>query len=82
LVTEYERLLTDMANERRSKVEELKAHSASKKEIDTLLAEISFIEVELKRYNGALRLFRSKPIPKVGRWGKPGGSAGEEPSQS
>jgi len=83
LVTEYERLLADMVKERRTKVDELRARNASKKEIETLLSEISFIEVELKRYDGALRLFRSKSVPKVGRWGKPGaGPAGDEASHA
>jgi hypothetical protein len=83
LVTEYERLLADMVNERRSKVDELRARKAGKKEIDALLSEISFIEVELKRYDGALRLFRTKPVPKVGRWGKAGAApSGDEASQA
>jgi len=72
LVTEYEQLLTSMLKERRDKLEALKAGGAkSKKKVDALLSEIGYVEVELERYQRGMTLFRSKDLPKVGRWGKP-----------
>jgi len=72
LVTEYEQLLSSMLKERREKLEALKAGSGkSKKKIDALLSEIGYVEVELERYQRGMTLFRSKDLPKVGRWGKP-----------
>jgi hypothetical protein len=72
LVTEYEQLLTTMLKERREKLEALKAGSGkSKKKIDALMSEIGYVEVELERYQRGMTLFRSKDLPKVGRWGKP-----------
>lgn len=83
MVTEYEQLLSDMVKERKAKVEELRGRKGKQKEVDSLLSEIGFIEVELQRYDRGLRLFRSKNLPKVGRWGKAGaGPAGEEGTQS
>jgi hypothetical protein len=77
LVTEYEQLLSDMLKERRGKLESLKAAKGkNQKKIETLESEIGFVEVELERYRRGLTLFRSKGLPKVGRWGKP------EPSHS
>ena len=43
----------------------------NQKKIETLLSEIGFVEVELERYQRGMTLFRSKGLPKVGRWGKP-----------
>lgn len=72
MVTEYEQLLTSMLKERRDKLEALKAGKGkSKKKIDTLLSEIGYVQVELERYQRGMTLFRSKDLPKVGRWGKP-----------
>jgi hypothetical protein len=71
LVTEYEQLLTGMLKERREKLEALGASKANKKKVDSLVSEISYIEVELERYQRGMTLFRSKDLPKVGRWGKP-----------
>jgi hypothetical protein len=71
LVTEYEQLLSDMLKERKEKLEKLKAGGEkNKKKIDVLLSEIGFVEGELQRYQRGLALFRSKGLPKVGRWGK------------
>jgi hypothetical protein len=76
LVTEYEQLLTGMLTERKEKLEALKAAKGNnKKKIEVLLTEISFVEVELERYRHGMTLFRSKELPRVGRWGRP------EPSQ-
>jgi hypothetical protein len=72
LVTEYEQLLTTMLKERRDRLEVLKAgEGKNKKKIDTLLSEIGYVEVELERYRRGMTLFRSKDLPRVGRWGKP-----------
>jgi len=72
LVTEYEQLLSDMLKERREKLEALKSGKGkNQKKIEVLVSEIGFVEVELERYKRGLTLFRSKGLPKVGRWGKP-----------
>jgi hypothetical protein len=72
LSTEYEQLLADMLKERREKVEELRVGKGkNQKKIEALLSEIGFVEVELERYQRGMTLFRTKGLPKVGRWGKP-----------
>ncbi len=72
MVTEYEELLNGMLVDRREKLEALKAAKGkNKKKIEALLSEIGFVEVELERYQRGMTLFRSKDLPKVGRWGKP-----------
>ena len=72
MVTEYEQLLTGMLKERRDRLEALKAGKGKdKKKIEALVSEIGYVEVELERYQRGLSLFRSKGLPKVGRWGKP-----------
>jgi len=72
LVTEYEQLLSEMLKERREKLESLKAAKGkNQKKIEALESEIGFVEVELERYRRGLTLFRSKGLPKVGRWGRP-----------
>ena len=71
LVTEYEHLLQQMYDEKRLKLEELKGKKNKEKEMRNLLSDLKFIEVELHRYQQGMSLFRSKGVPKVGRWGKP-----------
>jgi hypothetical protein len=71
LVTEYEHLLEQMYEERRLKLEELRGKKKKEKEIRTLQGDLKFIEVELHRYQQGMSLFRSKGVPKVGRWGRP-----------
>ena len=71
MVTEYEQLLSGMLKERRDKLEALKAGKADKKKVDALLSEIGYVEEELERYTRGMTLFRTKNLPKVGRWGKP-----------
>jgi hypothetical protein len=72
LVTEYEQLLSGILKEKREKLEALRAGKRmSKKEVEVLLSEIGFVEVELQRYERGMTLFRTKGLPKVGRWGKP-----------
>jgi hypothetical protein len=80
LVTEYEQLLADMLKERREKLGALKeGKGRNQKRIAALESEIGFMEVELRRYQRGLALFRSKGVPKVGRWGKPEGAQPGEP---
>jgi hypothetical protein len=72
LVTEYEQLLGEMLKERRERLEAAKAgKGGDMKRMGVLLSEIGFIEGELERYQRGMTLFRSKALPKVGRWGKP-----------
>jgi hypothetical protein len=80
LVTEYEQLLGDMLKERRARLEELKARKGKSRQIETLMSEIGFLQAELERYQGGLTLFRSKRLPKVGRWGKPVNSPNPAPN--
>ncbi|HUI00321.1 MAG TPA: hypothetical protein VLU99_02835 [Nitrososphaerales archaeon] len=76
MVTEYEQLLAEMLKERRGKLEALKA-KGKKKDVDALMSEIGFVQAELERYQKGMTLFRTKNLPRVGRWGKP--EAGEHP---
>jgi hypothetical protein len=72
LVTEYEQLLAEMLKERRDRLEKLKTgKKPSARKIQELLSEIGYVEVELERYQRGMTLFRTKSLPKVGRWGKP-----------
>lgn len=72
MVTEYEQLLIGMLKDKRDELEALKeGRGKSKKKVDALLSEIGYVEVELERYQRGMTLFRSKALPKVGRWGKP-----------
>jgi hypothetical protein len=72
LVTEYEQLLTQMVKERRERLEKLKAAKGkNQRKVDALLSEIGFVQGELERYQRGMTLFRSKGLPKVGRWGNP-----------
>lgn len=60
-----------MMNEKRAKVAELTGKQGKEKEITALMSDIKFLEVELQRYQQGMTLFRTKSLPKVGRWGKP-----------
>jgi hypothetical protein len=71
LATEYEQLLQQMLDEGRAKVEVLKGKKGSEKKVQDLLSDMRFVEVELERYQQGMSLFRTKGVPKVGRWGKP-----------
>jgi hypothetical protein len=70
-MTEYEALLQQMLDERKGKLEGLKNQRGKEKTIEELRSDMRFIEVELERYQKGLALFRTKSVPKVGRWGKP-----------
>ena len=83
MTTEYEQLLSQMINEKKAKVIELTGKKGKEKEAAALASDIRFIEVELQRYQQGMALFRSKGLPKVGRWGKPEAEeAKEEPAPS
>jgi len=71
MTTEYEQLLTKMVEDRKSRLAELGSMRGRGKEIATLTSDIRFLEVELQRYQQSMSLFRTKGVPKVGRWGKP-----------
>lgn len=71
MVTDYEQLLQGMIDERSAKVGELKGRKGKEKQLAALMSELKFIEVEMNRYRQGMSLFRSKGVPKVGRWGKP-----------
>jgi hypothetical protein len=79
MTTEYEQLLSRMIEERSVKAAELKGKRGKEKELAAVTLEMKFLEVELKRYQQGMALFRTKDIPKVGRWGKPeAGEAGHQ----
>lgn len=69
--TEYEQLLGNLLDEKRALLAKLGSGDADQREAERLRAEVRYIELELERYSQGLKLFRSKGVPKVGRWGKP-----------
>jgi hypothetical protein len=71
LSTEYEQLLAQLIVERKAKLAKLASEKGKEKQIQTLQEEVRYIELEIDHYQRGLALFRSKPLPKVGRWGKP-----------
>ena len=81
MTTEYEQLILGMVNEKRAKVAELTGKQGKEKEIAALDSDIRFLEVELQRYQQGMTLFRTKPLPKVGRWGNPEAEETEEAKQ-
>ena len=70
MTTEYELLLGRLIEEKKAKLETLRERG-TQKEAQGVVSEIEYIELEMRRYSESLALFRTKPIPKVGRWGKP-----------
>ncbi len=71
MTTEYEQLLSAMVAEKKAKVAELTGKKGKDKELTALASDIKFLEVELQRYQQGMSLFRTKNLPKVGRWGRP-----------
>ena len=71
MTTEYEQLLSKMVGDKKAKLAELTGKKGTEKESASLASDIRFLEVELQRYQQGMALFRTKPLPKVGRWGKP-----------
>ena len=59
-----------MVTERKAKLVEVTGKKGKEKESAALMSDIRFLEVELQRYQQGMALFRTKTIPKVGRWGK------------
>jgi hypothetical protein len=70
MTTEYEQLVSTMITEKKAKVAELTGKKGKDKELAATMADIRFLEVELARYQQGMALFRTKNLPKVGRWGK------------
>lgn len=71
MTTEYEQLLTKLVEEKRAKLAELTGKKGTQKKTASLMTDIRFLEVELQRYQQGMALFRTKGLPKVGRWGAP-----------
>lgn len=71
MTTEYEQLLMKMVEEKKSKLAGLTEKKGKQKEAAALMADMRFLEVELQRYQQGMALFRTKGVPKVGRWGMP-----------
>lgn len=69
-----------MIKEKKDKTAELTGKRGKEKELAGLASDIRFLEVELQRYQQGMALFRSKNLPKVGRWGQP--EAGEKKEES
>jgi len=60
-----------MLLERKAKLTELTGKKGKDKELAATVSDIKSLEVELQRYQQGMALFRTKNLPKVGRWGKP-----------
>ncbi len=71
MTTEYEQLISTMVDEKKAKLAELRGRKGTEKQMAAVTSDIRFLEVELQRYQQGMSLFRSKGLPKVGRWGKP-----------
>lgn len=71
MTTEYEQLLARMVDEKKAKLAELTGKKGKEKQTAALMSDIRFLEVELQRYQQGMALFRTKSLPKVGRWGRP-----------
>ena len=71
MTTEYEQMLSKMVDEKKAKLAELTGKKGEAKARAALMSDIRFLEVELQRYQQGMALFRTKSVPKVGRWGKP-----------
>jgi hypothetical protein len=70
MTTEYEQMLSKMINEKEAKLAEVTGKKGKEKETASLESDIRFLQVELQRYEQGMALFRTKSLPKVGRWGK------------
>jgi len=71
MTTEYEQLLSKMVSERKAKLAEITGKKGKERESAALMSDIRHLEVELQRYQQGMAIFRSKSLPKEGRWGKP-----------
>ena len=70
LTTEYEQLLAGMVEGKKATAAELRGKKGKEKELANVMSDIRFLEVELQRYQQGMSTFRTKNMPKVGRWGK------------
>jgi hypothetical protein len=59
-----------MVIEKKAMLAQLSGKRGKTKQLEGLRSDIRFLEVELQRYQQGMSLFRSKGLPKVGRWGK------------
>jgi HPt (histidine-containing phosphotransfer) domain-containing protein len=71
LTSEYEELLRRLIDQREAQLNELSSKRGSNQKLQILKSEINFLKGELQRYQQALAIFRTKGVPKVGRWGRP-----------
>ncbi len=71
MTTEYEQLISSMVAEKKAKLAELTGKKGTEKQVAAVTSDIRYLEVELQRYQQGMSLFRTKGVPKVGRWGKP-----------
>jgi hypothetical protein len=71
LTTEYEQLLGRILEEKKVELDKLRLENADKKKVNDILSDIRYVELEIEHYQNGLKIFRSKSVPKVGRWGKP-----------
>jgi len=71
MTTEYEQLLSRMVSDKKAKLAVVTGKKGKEKESASLMSDIRFLEVELARYQQGMALFRTRTLPKVGRWGKP-----------
>jgi len=71
MTTEYEQLLSRMIDDKKTKLAEVTGKRGMEKKTAALMSDVRFLEVELQRYQQGMALFRTKTLPKVGRWGKP-----------
>jgi hypothetical protein len=71
LSTEYEQLLGRLIEEKKTRLEQLRSQKGKEKQIEEAFADIRYIEAEIEHYQRSLKLFRTKGVPKVGRWGRP-----------
>ena len=70
MATEYEELLKRLSEEKKARAAELRGKKGKEKELSAVESDIAFLQVELRRYEQGMSLFRTKNLPKVGRWGK------------
>ncbi|MDG6953624.1 MAG: hypothetical protein JRN16_00225 [Nitrososphaerota archaeon] len=71
MTTEYEQFISKMVEEKKAKLAELAGKKGAEKATASLMADVRFLEVELQRYQQGMALFRTKGLPRVGRWGAP-----------
>ncbi len=58
-----------MVEEKKAKLAEISGRKGKEKQSAGLMSDVRFLEVELQRYQQGMALFRTKGLPKVGRWG-------------